>query len=189
MLDEDNITCNIPTSKSHSPVHQLHLIKPEINSVFDPITGCMLKYRHLLKGPNKYIWKRALANDLGRLAQGVGTRMKKGTNTIFFIHLKQMPKGKKIAHCKLVASIRPLKEEINNVRVTIGGDSTEYERNKSTLLVTLTTVKVYLNSATSTKKARHMNADIKDFYCITPMQEYQYSHLPLDLIPDEIVKQ
>ena len=46
-------------------------------------TGKLEEYGALVKGPNKRTWKRAYANDLGRLAQGVGNRIK-GTNTIFF---------------------------------------------------------------------------------------------------------
>ena len=45
-------------------------------------TGQALKYHHLSRSPNKAVWIYAYANDLGRLAQGVGTRMPAGTNTI-----------------------------------------------------------------------------------------------------------
>ena len=142
---------------------QPHLICPEINAVLDTTTGNMLEYRQLIKSPDKEIWSKALANDLGRLAQGIGSRMKTGTNTIKFIHPKHIPKGKKVTCCKLVASIRPLKAEKNRVRVTIGGDRLEYEGNKSTTPATLTTVKIHLNSTMSAKEARHTTADIKDF--------------------------
>ena len=38
------------------------------NSVLDKYTGNLLKYRHLIKGPDRRIWLKALANDLGHLA-------------------------------------------------------------------------------------------------------------------------
>ena len=41
-----------------------------------------------------------------------------------------MLKEKKSAYCKLIASIRPLKEEKNRIRVIIGGDTLEYEGKK-----------------------------------------------------------
>ena len=53
--------------------------------VIDPATGESLEYRHLMNGPDKHIWVQALANDLGRLAQGVGTRMPTGNNTTSFL--------------------------------------------------------------------------------------------------------
>ena len=54
-----------------------HLIHQEeqANVVIDPTSGQALEYRHLICGPNGDTWIRALANDLGCLAQGVGTRM------------------------------------------------------------------------------------------------------------------
>ena len=90
---------------------QPYVIETEISAVLDATTGHMLEHRKLEKGPDQDIWKQALVNDLGRLAQGVGNRMATGINTIKSIHPKQIPQGKKIAYCKLVASIRPLKAE------------------------------------------------------------------------------
>ena len=87
------------------------LIYPEINAVLDTTTGNMLDHRQLAKIPYKEIWNKALANDLGRLAQDIGSRMKTGTNSTNFIHPKHIPKGKKVTCCKLVASIRRLKAE------------------------------------------------------------------------------
>ena len=41
-----------------------------VNAVIDE-HGQALECRQLVKGPDDAIWKRAMANDLGRLAQGV----------------------------------------------------------------------------------------------------------------------
>ena len=57
----------------------------QANVVIDPTTGESLEYRHLVKGTTKSIWENSFANEIGRLAQVVGTRMSYGTNTIFFI--------------------------------------------------------------------------------------------------------
>ena len=45
------------------------------NSVIEPSIGNVLEYQHLIYGPAKATWITSLANNLGRLAQGVGTRM------------------------------------------------------------------------------------------------------------------
>ena len=53
------------------------------NTMIDTVTGQYLEYCHLIYGPNKDVWMTSLANDLGRIAQGVGTQMPEGTNTVF----------------------------------------------------------------------------------------------------------
>ena len=54
-------------------------------------TGKALEYRDLIK-KEKYLdtWSTSLANELGRLAQGISDV--KGTNTIFFIPKSEIPK-------------------------------------------------------------------------------------------------
>ena len=53
------------------PAHPIHLKEHMACPVINPYTGVSLEYRHLIQGPYKYIWVKALANDFGRLAQGV----------------------------------------------------------------------------------------------------------------------
>ena len=98
-----------------SPVAAAH-------SVIDPISGQSQEYNALRTGPDKTTWIKAFANDLGRLAQGVGTRMPKGTNTIVFIPRHAVPHGRDVTYGRLVASIRPTKDETHRVRTTVGGD-------------------------------------------------------------------
>ena len=97
-----------------------HCHRNHANTVIDMNTGQSLEYYHLMRGPDKDIWKTSLANDLGRLAQGVGTRMTTGTNTVFFILRSAVPVGLTVTYLRLVASIRPHKTETHRVRVTVG---------------------------------------------------------------------
>ena len=159
------------------------------NSVTDAATGQSLKYRHLSTGPNAALWQKALATDLGMLAQGVGTRMPKGTDTIFFINRNQVPSDRKVTYGRLVSTIRPNKDEVHRVRVTVGGDKLDYPGITSTQCASLTTVKCLLNSTLSTPDSKFMVLDIKKFYYGTPMERFEYMKLPLALIPDEIVQQ
>ena len=55
------------------------------NVAIDPTTGSYFKYRRLIKGTTRAIWKNYFANENCGIAQGVGTRVSPGTNTIFFI--------------------------------------------------------------------------------------------------------
>ena len=77
------------------------------NAVIDPLSGASLEYRALSRGPNAPIWVTALANDLGRLAQGVGTRMPKGNNTIYFIPPRSRSVHQK-GHVRSPSDIHPL---------------------------------------------------------------------------------
>ena len=86
------------------PIHlQEHMVCPVIN----PDTGASIEYRHLIQGPDKDIWVKALANDFGCLAQGVKDRMPTGNSTIFFIHPSEIPSHKKVTYDRLVVDICP----------------------------------------------------------------------------------
>ena len=59
-------------------------------AIINASTGEPMKYRDLMKKPDlRELWQRSLANELGRLAQGI--RDIKGTNTIYFIPKSDIP--------------------------------------------------------------------------------------------------
>ena len=53
---------------------QLLQQEEQANVVIDPAIGQALKYQYIIHGPDGATWVKALANDLGRLAQVVDTR-------------------------------------------------------------------------------------------------------------------
>jgi hypothetical protein len=68
-----------------APEDILYNIDRYANAVIDPDTGKSMEYRELITNPKtKDVWSHSAANEFGRLAQGVGGRIK-GTNTIRFI--------------------------------------------------------------------------------------------------------
>ena len=77
-----------------------HILQQEeqANVIIDPAIGQALEYRHLICCPNGNTSVKALANDLGCLAQGVGTRMPTGTNTVFFVEKFAIPHGRKVTY-------------------------------------------------------------------------------------------
>ena len=123
-----------------------------------------MEYRHLIQGPGKYIWVKALANDFERLAQGVKYRMPTGNSTIFFIHPSKIPAHNKVTYGRLVVDIRPLKYEKYRVRITVGGDKLDFCGDALSVAASLATVKLILNSVVSTKNAKITTADIKYFF-------------------------
>ena len=128
----------------------------------------------MIRGPDKKTRKTALANDLGRLTQGVGTSMKNGTNTVFFVNKAAVPSDQTVSYCWLFASLRPNKVETHNARVTAGGNLLECIDITSTDTASHTTTKCLLNSVISTPDARFRTADIKDFSYGTPLQRFEY---------------
>ena len=164
-----------------------------INHVYHPTTGKICTYSQLsggkVPGENQATWTNAFANELGRLAQGVGTRVKQGTNTIVFIPKNKVPIGRKMTYGRSVTDIRPHKEETHRVRLTVGGDMLEYPHDVSTETTDLTTAKCLINSILSTEDSKGLCADVKDFYLNTTMEIYEYMKLRLETIPSEIVQQ
>ena len=62
------------------------------NAVIVPDIGFSLEYRHLVNGDDAITWTASMANELGPLTQGVGTRISTGTNTVFFVTNCKFPK-------------------------------------------------------------------------------------------------
>ena len=63
-------------------------------AVMDAESGKLLNYKQLMRHPKyKGKWQISSANEFGRLANGVGGRIK-GTNTITFIRMQDVPKDR-----------------------------------------------------------------------------------------------
>ena len=78
-----------------------------------PVTGAVCTHAkisaRLVPGQSAGIWKTGLANEFGRLANGVGTQMPKGSNTIWFIDRQQVPRERRVTYGNMVCDIRPHK--------------------------------------------------------------------------------
>jgi hypothetical protein len=158
-------------------------------SIIHPITGNALTYRQLKSDPQfKSIWNTSGAQELGRLAQGVGDRIK-GRDTICVIEHAQVPKHKTVTYDRFVCDVCPQKAEPERTRLTVGGNLINYDGDVSTQTADLTTSKILWNSVISTLHAKYMCLDLKDFYLGTPMKEYEYMRLHILDIPEEIINQ
>jgi hypothetical protein len=156
------------------------------NLVTDPITGKVQEFRHLMQGPNCPTWMTSFANKLGRLEQGIGTRMPTGTNTCFFIPKKQVPTDRTVTYGRIVASIRPRKQK-------------RTARASPLVAIASATLATQAHpppsspppSASSTVPSQPIAGAswLSDFYLNTPLERYEYMRLPLTLIPDKIRQQ
>ena len=74
--------CANPNLQLNEWAHEFYFA----GAIIDEATGKNMEYRDLIKRPELMeTWYTSLANELGRLAQGI--RDIKGTNTVFFIPL------------------------------------------------------------------------------------------------------
>eukprot|EP00804_Cyclotella_cryptica_P007757 CCRYP_001358-RA/>CCRYP_001358-RA protein AED:0.08 eAED:0.05 QI:0/0/0/1/0/0/4/0/1076 len=112
----------------------------------------------------------------------------KGTNTIVFIAYNEIPPQRRrhlrTHRCQLPTE----KEDPYRIRLTVGGNRITYPGDCGTPTADMLTTKILLNSVISTKGARFMTIDIKDFYLNTPMVRPEYMRLKLSDIPDHIIK-
>jgi hypothetical protein len=85
-------------------------------AVMDKDTGKLLNYRQLMNSPKyKTAWSLSAANKFGRLANGIGGRIKNPTNTIEFIFQHKVPGDcmKDITYGQFVCMVRLKKAEPN----------------------------------------------------------------------------
>ena len=131
------------------------------------------------------------ANEFGRLAQGLKDGRVKGTNTIFFISKDKVPKdrAKDVTYGSFRCDLKPNKTETHHTRLTAGIDRVNYPGNAGTPTGDMTLFKILLNSIISTKGARCVMVDIKDFYLCTPMKRFEYMRLKITDIPEEIIRE
>ncbi len=161
------------------------------HAVLDQETGELFKYRRLLKHPRfKDVWNRSTADEFGRLAQGIGGRIK-GMDTIQFIHKHEIPADrlKDITYIKFVCTVRTKKKDPYRTRATMGGNLINYPDDVSTPTATLLLIKIFLNSVISMKGAKFANADLANFYPMTPLKRPKYAKIKLTNIPEEVTKE
>jgi hypothetical protein len=93
----------------------------QAKAVIHPVTSKGMEYSALMKDPRlQPLWTRGFGNECGRLFQVI--RDIPGTDTCFFIKLKNIPNDRKITYGKIVCDYKPHKKGKERVRLTVGGD-------------------------------------------------------------------
>ena len=81
----------------------------QVLAIMDKDTGKLLSYRQLMRNPKfKNNWSTSSKNEFGRLANGVGGRIKNPTNTIEFITRNDIPHNRRkyVTYGQFVCSVR-----------------------------------------------------------------------------------
>ena len=97
-VDTEGLSSNLRSRGKKNPIPLFALTAQfqkiyKANAVTHQISGVAHEYRHIIKVPEKKIWERSFANELGQLYQDI--RGLKGTNTVILILKAQFPKNKK----------------------------------------------------------------------------------------------
>jgi hypothetical protein len=164
----------------------------QANAVIHPVTGKEMEYSALMKDPRlQPLWTRGFGNECGRLFQGIRDILRDipGTDTCFFIKLKNVPKDRKITYGKIVCDYKPHKKEKERVRLTVGGDRLDYSGDVVTSTADITTFKILINSTLSNEDAAMMMMDIKNYYLGTLLPWFEYMKMLLSRFPEEIIQQ
>ena len=180
-----------PRDTSHAiPWTCEHFCAPVIH----PVTGeSITKYKKLMNDPaTADTWSRAFGKEFGNLAQGDDVTNTPGTDSIFVLthdQILHIPRDRTVTYTRIVVDYRPQKADPNRVRLTAGGNLIEYPGELTTRTADLTTTKMLWNSVISTKDARYLCLDIKNFYLGTPMDRFEYMKIPLDIFPQSTIDQ
>jgi hypothetical protein len=78
--------------------------------------------------------------------------------------------------------------EKHQVRLMVGGDRLDYNGGTATSTTDITTFKILIISNLSTKGAQMMMMDINNYYLGTPLPKYEYMHLSISIVPEEIIE-
>jgi hypothetical protein len=161
------------------------------NGVVHPITKeTITKYNKLMNDPTlKDLWVPVMSKELHQLAQGK-ENVTVGTKTIFFLsqaEIRCIPKDHTVTYACIVINHRPQKDDLNCIRITVGGNSINYPYELTTRTADMVSAKIMWNSVVSTPGAKFGGADIKNMYLKMPLDQYEYMQMPLFLFPDNII--
>jgi hypothetical protein len=132
------------------------------------------------------LWTQGFGNECGCLFQGI--RDIPGTDTCFFIKLKNIPNDRKITYGKIVCDCKPHKKEKERVPLTVGGNILDYSGDVATSTADIATFKILINSILSTKDAAMMMIVIKNCYLSTPLPRFEYTKMMLSRFPEDIIQ-
>ncbi len=180
MMEITGYTAPFTARQAASRQYPLQFLCDFAYAVLDDDTGDLLEYCHLIKHPKyKDTWSKSFGKEIRRLATV--------TETIFFINKTEIPKDRKgdKTYARIVCVFCDGKKDKYRTRITMGGNLVNYPGDCGTPTADLLTVKLLINSIISTSNAKFMTIDIKDFYLCTPMSQYKYFRMKLELFPSK----
>ena len=121
---------------------------PQMNHVFDNMTGQRETLTTLLHSDKAKTWTTSLSNKWDRLSKGIKNRVV-GTNTIDYIYKSEVPVDRKVTYGNFVCNHRPLNTEQWCVCLTVGDYRLECLYEAASPSTSLTETKLIINSTIS----------------------------------------
>jgi hypothetical protein len=135
-------------------------------------------YAKLRKGPDQQQWDAAFADEMRRLLNR--------TNSIKWLPHGKVPAGRKASYANPVGRIKVTNgKRVFRVRLSYGGNQSDYDGPRTSHTVDYSTVKCFLNTIV-TENADHITLDIDDFYLHTVLDESEYMWMPVSIIPSDL---
>ena len=158
--------------------HQVKAIKAAINDN----KSKTMNFRMAMNSDEKANWKQANDEEFERLHN---------TDTIRVIDKSDIPQKRTIAYYNPQVKIKTTSDgkTIFRVRGTIGGDKIDYPGLVAANTADLKTIKLLINSTISTKGAKFMTLDIKDFYLGTTLPRKEYMRISTKQISTKYVQE
>ncbi len=96
---------------------------------------------------------------------------------------------KDVTYIKFVCTVRTEKKNPNRMRATMGGNLINYPDDVGDPTANLLLIKIFLNSVISTKGAKFANANLANFYLMSPLKQPEYAKIKLTDIPEEVINE
>ncbi len=123
-------------------------------------------------------WQTAFGTDFGGMAQGDNKTGQQGTNALFLMThdgIKQiLREGKKFTYGNPIIDHRPQKDNPHCIQITAGGSLITYKSSPSVRMTNLDTAKLHWNSIISTRGAKYVCLNIKNFYLMAKLKYFEY---------------
>jgi hypothetical protein len=152
-----------------------------------PVTGeTISSYKKLMNDPaTAETWQTAFGKDFGGMLQGDNKMGQNGTNAMFVMSHNKIQHvlntGRKFTYGNPVIDYRPQKEDPHHIRITAGGNLIMYASSPFIWTVDSDTATLHWNSVISTKGAKYMCLDVKNFYLTAKLEYFKYMRMPLEL--------
>jgi hypothetical protein len=167
-------------------------IKEPCCGVVHPITKqAITQYKKLQHDPNlKHLWVPAMSKEVHWLAQGK-PGITNGTNTIFFLSLKQVryiPTIRTAMYAWIVIDHHPQKEDPNPFASLLVLTWSIILLNSPPAPLTWFPLNFFGTAQSAQRGVHFVGANIENMYLDTPLDWYEYMKMPLSLFPQDIIK-
>jgi hypothetical protein len=134
-------------------------------------------------------WLYSTENEFVRLTNCIMSHMPSGSETVYYLPHKALPKGRKAIYARFVETCRPHNTDTKRIRLTGGGSLIHYLYKVRAPTSDLSTLIFLLNSVISTPIARFATFDLKYFHLSTAMVQEEYMRMSITSIPQPTIDQ